>query len=269
MPDFPGCRTVCFPSPFISRGSTRLSRDFLALAFRLNPYIMKFYPLTKMINNIKRRIRNVFITGLLITTPIALTLFILNFLFKNLDSFGPAFINGLILLGAPIPEGYRIPFLGMAMTLIIVFMIGALTTNIFGHKLVQWGEFIVHKIPFVRRIYSGTKQVLHSIAEADTSAFSRVVILEFPRRGMYVIAFVTSEVKGEVQDKTAENVVNIFVPTMPNPTSGFVIFSPESELIDVPMTIEEGIKYVISGGIVRSKEGSHHLKKLVTKGTLA
>ncbi len=204
-----------------------------------------------MITKIKHRFRNIFITGLLITTPIALTWFILNFLFKNLDALSPTFTRWLILLGAPIPEGYKIPFLGVIMTLFIVFLVGALTTNIFGNKLVQWGEFIVHKIPFVRRIYSGTKQVVHSLTEADTKSFSRVVLIEFPRKGMHVIAFVTSESRGEVQEKTSDRVVTIFVPTMPNPTSGFVIFTPEEELTDISMTIEEGIKYVISGGIVR------------------
>ena len=204
-----------------------------------------------MIKKFKHRFRNIFLTGFLITAPLALTLFILNFLFKNLDALSPTFIHWLILLGAPLPEGYRIPFLGVIMTLLIVFLVGALTTNIFGKKILQWGEFIVHKIPFVRRIYSGTKQVVHSITTADTKSFSRVVIIEFPRKGIYVLAFVTSETKGEVQKKTSENMVNIFVPTMPNPTSGFLIFTPEEELTDIPMSIEEGIKYVISGGIVR------------------
>lgn len=215
-----------------------------------------------MIKNFKRRIRNVFITGLLITLPIALTWFILQFLFKNLDAMSPVFTNILIQLGAPFPEGYRIPFLGVLMTLVIVLMVGWLTTSFFGKKIFELGETIVEKIPFVRRIYAGSKQVVVSIAQADTSTFRKVVLLEFPRRGLLAIGFVTGETRGEVQDLTQANMLNVFVPTMPNPTSGFLIFSPPDELTEVSMTIEEGIKYVVSGGIVTPPE----LKIIEAKG---
>ena len=203
-----------------------------------------------MFKNFQRRIRNVFITGLLITLPIALTWFILQFLLNNFDALSPVFTNILIQLGAPIPEGYRIPFLGLVVTLLIVLIVGWLTTNFFGNKVVQIGELLIEKIPFVRRIYKGSKQVVSSIAEADTSAFRKVVLIEFPRRGLLAIGFVTGESRGEVQELTRENMLNVFVPTMPNPTSGFLIFSPLEELTEVSMTIEEGIKYVVSGGLV-------------------
>jgi uncharacterized membrane protein len=203
-----------------------------------------------VVNTFKRRLRNVFITGLLITLPIALTWFILQFLFKNLDALSPVFTNILIQLGAPFPVGYRIPFLGVFITLLIVLMVGWLTTSFFGKKVFQLGETLVEKIPFVRRIYTGTKQVVISIAQADTTTFSKVVLIEFPRRGLLAIGFVTGESRGEVQELTRENMLNVFVPTMPNPTSGFLVFSPPEELTEVSMTIEEGIKYVVSGGII-------------------
>ena len=205
-----------------------------------------------MIIKFQRKIRNVFITGLLITLPIALTWFILQFLLKNFDALSPVFTNILIQLGAPIPEGYRIPFLGLVVTLLIVLTVGWFTTNFFGKKLFILGETLVEKIPYVRRIYKGTKQVVSSIAEADTTAFRKVVLIEFPRRGLLAIGFVTGESRGEVQQMTQENMLNVFVPTMPNPTSGFLVFSPPEELTEVSMTIEEGIKYVVSGGIVTS-----------------
>jgi len=203
-----------------------------------------------VIKTFKRRIRNIFITGLLITLPIALTWFILQFLFKNLDALSPVFTNILIQLGAPFPKGYRIPFLGVLITLLIVLTVGWLTTSFFGKKIFKLGETIVEKIPFVRRIYTGSKQVVLSIAHADTSTFRKVVLLEFPRRGLWAIGFVTGESRGEVQRLTKEIMLNVFVPTMPNPTSGFLIFSPIRELTEISMTIEEGIKYVVSGGIV-------------------
>jgi uncharacterized membrane protein len=215
-----------------------------------------------VINKLQRKIRNVFITGLLITLPIALTWFILQFLLNNFDALSPVFTKVLIQLGAPIPEGYRIPFLGLGVTMLIVLLVGWFTTNFFGKKLFKIGETLIEKIPFVRRIYTGSKQVVLSIAEADTTSFRKVVLLEFPRRGLLAIGFVTGESRGEVQQKTQEKMLNVFVPTMPNPTSGFLIFSPPEELTEVSMTIEEGVKYVVSGGIITPPG----LKVIDTKG---
>ena len=116
--------------------------------------------------------------------------------------------------------------------------------------MINLGESLVEKIPFVRKIYKGSKQVVQSIAQADTTAFRKVVLLEFPRRGMLAIGFVTGSARGEVQEYTREDVLNVFVPTMPNPTSGFLVFAPPEELTEIDMSIEDGIKYVVSGGIV-------------------
>ncbi len=207
-----------------------------------------------MISNLKRRIRNVFLTGFLVTLPIALTVFIFIFLFKNLDALSPTFTRWLILLGAPLPEGYRIPFLGVVMTFLIILLVGALTTNIFGNKLLHLWEQIIGKIPFVRRIYTGTKQVVKSIATADTKSFREVVLIEFPRKGVHAIGFITGETRGELKHLTSEHHFNVFVPTTPNPTSGFLIFADPGEVIELDMTIEEGVKYVVSGGIVNPEQ---------------
>jgi len=212
-----------------------------------------------VIKKFNRRLRNVFLTGFLITLPIALTTFILNFLFKSLDALSPVFTNWLILLGTPIPRGYRIPFLGVVMTFVIVFLVGAITTNIFGKKMLHLWEEIVEKIPFVRRIYKGTKQVVSSFATMDTKAFTKVVLIEFPRKGAHAIAFVTGKTGGELQRLTSDNHMKVFIPTTPNPTSGFIIFADRSEIIELNMTVEEGIKYVMSGGIVSPE----HVEKLI------
>jgi uncharacterized membrane protein len=205
---------------------------------------------TIVISKVKRRIRNILITGLLITLPIAITFFILKFLFKNLDALSPVFTDLLIQAGAPIPEGFRIPFLGFFMTFLIILLVGILTTNIFGKQLVHLGETLVEKIPFVRRIYSGTKQVVVAFANTDTDSFKKVVLIEFPRKGIHAIGFVTGEARGEVQAHTNGKYINVFVPTTPNPTSGFLVFSPQDEVQEIAMSIEDGVKYVISGGIV-------------------
>jgi uncharacterized membrane protein len=208
-------------------------------------------------SKVKRRIRNIFITGLLITLPIAITFFILKFLFKNLDALSPVFTELLIQAGAPIPEGFRIPFLGFFMTFLIILLVGILTTNIFGKQVVHLGETLVEKIPFVRRIYSATKQVVVAFASADADSFKKVVLIEFPRKGIHAIGFVTGEARGEVQQHTASQYINVFVPTTPNPTSGFLVFTPPEEVQEIDMSIEDGVKYVISGGIVDNQ--THNL----------
>ena len=134
-----------------------------------------------VLNKIQRRFRNIFVTGLLITLPVFITIFILKFLYKHLDGLSPLFTELLIKAGVPIPEGYRIPFLGVTMTLIIIVLVGVFTTNIFGKRLVHLGETLVEKIPFVRRIYGGTKQVISSFVHADTTAFNQVVLDDLPK----------------------------------------------------------------------------------------
>ena len=204
-----------------------------------------------MLTGIKRHIRNVFITGLLVTLPIAFTFFILNFLFENLDNaLSPAFTKALIYIGIPIKTDFRIPGVGVAMTLFFIFLVGVFATNIFGKQLVSLGERIVEKIPVVRSVYAGTKQVLTTILDADIKAFSQVVLVEFPRKGTYALGLITSETKGEVQAKTEADVLNVFVPTTPNPTSGFLVFVPKEDVVKLSMSVEDGLKFVISGGLL-------------------
>ena len=204
-----------------------------------------------MFKNLKRRIRNIFITGILITVPVAFTLFILNFLFKLLDDLVvPWFIKTLIEIGTPLPENFRLPGLGLILIVLLIFVIGVLTKSFLGGKLVQLGEMIVDRIPVVRTLYTGAKQVVTTIAEADTKAFRKVVLVEFPRKGIYSVGFITGTTKGEVQELTDANLVNVFVPTTPNPTSGFLVFVANEDIIDLTMTVEDGIKFIISVGIV-------------------
>ena len=204
-----------------------------------------------MFSNFKRRLRNIFITGILITVPVAFTLFILNFLFKLLDNLVvPWFIKTLIRIGTPIPEDFRLPGLGLILIVLLIFVIGVLTQSFLGGKLVQLGEMIVDRIPVVRSIYTGAKQVVTTIAEADTKAFRKVVLVEFPRKGIYSLGFITGYTEGEVQELTNAKLVNVFVPTTPNPTSGFLVFVANEEIIELTMTVEDGIKFIISVGIV-------------------
>ena len=172
-----------------------------------------------MFSNLKRSIRNIFIAGLLVTIPIAFTFFILNFLFKKLDStLSPIFTQILITFGAPITSDFRIPGVGVIMTLLVIFLVGVFATNIFGRELVRLGEKILAKIPVVRSVYTGTKQVVQTILDAEIETFRKVVMIEFPRKGLWALGFITCENKGEIQQITSEEILNVFVPTTPNPT---------------------------------------------------
>jgi len=156
-----------------------------------------------------------------------------------------------------LPETYlhiHVPGLGLILVVILVFVIGLLARNIVGRKIVRLGENIVDRIPLVRVLYAGVKQLLEPLFLQKTDAFKRVALLEYPRRGAYVLGFITGESKGEVQSKTSKNMINVFVPTTPNPTSGFYILIPEDELILLNMSVEDAFKLIISGGIVSPPE---------------
>lgn len=199
----------------------------------------------------KRQFKNIFLTGIAVIIPIGLTVYILFFLISVMD-------NLLKVIPARFqPDNLfhiHIPGLGVIITLILIFIVGLVTKSYLGNKLVRLGEWFVNKIPFVRSIYQAIKQLVDTIFSDKSQSFKKVVLIEYPRKGMYVIAFVTGEAKGEVQTKTAQKCINLFVPTTPNPTSGFYIMVPEDDIINMDMTVEEAFKLVISGGIIAPQE---------------
>ena len=134
--------------------------------------------------------------------------------------------------------------------MILLTFIGFITANFLGRGIVAVGERLVDRMPFVRSIYGALKQIFETILTQSSRSFREVVLVEYPRRGIWAVGFVTSSTQGEVQNVTEENLVNVFLPTTPNPTSGFLLFVPREELRTLHMTVEEGIKMVISGGIV-------------------
>jgi len=174
-------------------------------------------------------------------------------------------INGMDAVLKYLPPNYRpetylnirIPGLGLVLALILVFVVGLLARNIVGSKIVHWTDSIVNRIPLARIIYVAIKQLLEGIFLPQTKAFRRAVMVEFPRKGAYSIGFQTGVSRGEVQDKTAKRVVNVFVPTTPNPTSGFFIMVAEEEVIPLSMSVEDAFKLIISGGIVSPAESNH------------
>lgn len=197
-------------------------------------------------------LKNYFLTGLLVILPIFITVYVVLFLIRGMD---------VVLKLIPAKYVPEIPGLGFILAVILISAVGLLTRNFAGRKVVQLGEKMVDRIPLVRIIYSGVKQLLEAFFVQKTAAFRRVALLEYPRRGVYVIGFITGESRGEVQRKTDKNMINVFVPTTPNPTSGFYVLIPEDELVALDMTIEDAFKLIISGGIFTPPEVTKMAKK--------
>jgi uncharacterized membrane protein len=196
---------------------------------------------------LKNKLKKIFITGLAVIIPIGLTLYILFFLIDMMDSLLkviPVRYQPEVLLG------FRIPGLGIIITVVLIFISGLIAKSYFGHKIVNSGEDLVDKIPFVRSIYQSIKQVSDSMFTDRRSGFKNVVLVEFPRKGIYTVGFVTGTPGPEIRSKIGQSSISVFIPTTPNPTSGYLVILKENDLIQVDMTVEEALTYIISVGIV-------------------
>ena len=191
-------------------------------------------------------LRRYLMAGLLVWVPLGVTLLIVAFLVDLMD-------QTLRLLPESIqPEnllGFRIPGLGAVLTAVIVFVTGMIVTNLFGMQLFSIGERILQRIPLVRSIYASVKQVTESMFSSGKS-FRKVVLVEYPRKGMWSLAFQTGTGAEEVRDKTGRDVTNVFIPTTPNPTSGFFLMVPREDVIELDMRVDDGLKMLLSVGVV-------------------
>lgn len=194
------------------------------------------------------RIRAYFLTGLLVTAPLSITILVawvfVDFVDQKVTPLIPKAYN---------PETYlpfSIPGMGLLIVLVSLTVVGMLTAGFVGKLLVRISESIMARMPVISGIYSATKQIFETVLAQKSQAFREAVLIEYPRRGIWAIGFITGTTKGEVQNLTEEECVNIFLPTTPNPTSGFLLFVPKGELIPLNMSVEQAVKMVISGGIV-------------------
>lgn len=185
---------------------------------------------------VKTQLRKSFFTGLLVVIPISATIYILIFLIGVLNNLLPFHF---------LPYGT-----GVILTIILITLIGFMTTNLIGKRLIDTGEKFISSIPLVKNVYAAVKQISDAMLSSKGKNFRRVVLIEYPRKGIYTLAFVTGVSRGEVQDKTKGNVINLFVPTTPNPTSGFYLMVPEADVINLDMSVEDAFKLLISGGMV-------------------
>jgi uncharacterized membrane protein len=195
-----------------------------------------------------RHIRGYFLAGVLVTAPIGITFYISWLLIRWVDSkvtpLLPAEYN---------PETYlhfAVPGLGLVIVFIALTFIGWATAGLVGRLWTNISERVLAKMPVIRSVYGAVKQIIETILKQQSNAFREVVLFEYPRRGSWALGFITGQTQGEVQNLTEDDVVNVFLPTTPNPTSGYLLFIPRRELIVLDMTVEEGIKMVVSGGIV-------------------
>lgn len=216
-----------------------------------------------MYEKISRKIRNIFVAGFLVILPLIITVSLLVFIFNLFEKILARPVSFVLqLLGLSQLIGYHLPgLLGFSVLIIICFLLGLIVTNVLGKKTITLGEKILSKVPLVWNIYYASKQLMEStISMSSRKSLRQVVLVEYPRRGLYTLGFITSDAKGEVQDITEEELINIFIPTTPNPTSGMLIMVPSQDLIPLSMSIEDGIKLIVSGGmLVPGYPG--HLKK--------
>ncbi len=190
------------------------------------------------------RLRTYFFAGVLVTAPVGITLFVAWAFIEFVDKQVSAMLPATMRLDFPFPG------LGLLVIMILLTAIGAMTAGVVGRMIVRWGEHLLQRVPVVRNIHSALKQIMETILAQQSNAFRQVVLVEYPRRGIWALAFITGVTKGEVQNLTENECINVFLPTTPNPTSGFLLFVPREDLVVLDMSVEEGIKMVISGGIV-------------------
>jgi uncharacterized membrane protein len=194
-----------------------------------------------------KTLRRYLITGLIIWLPIVVTVLVLRFLINLMD-------RTLIVIPAEFrPEallGFAVPGVGVVLTILVLLVTGVLGANLFGRKILSFWESILKRIPLIRSIYSGAKQVAETVLSDGDTSFKRVFLVQYPRKGVWSLCFQTATDLAEIQGRTESEVICVFVPTTPNPTSGFILFVPRTDLIPLEMSVDEGLRMIISLGVV-------------------
>ncbi|UCE19524.1 MAG: DUF502 domain-containing protein [Gemmatimonadota bacterium] len=214
---------------------------------------------TKKDREALKRLRTHFLTGLVVLTPIVVTAYVFWQLFFKIDGL----LSGLLTeWGFFDLIGRRVPGLGFVTLVLLIIFTGMLTRNFVGKKFIELGDNIMIRIPIFNRIYTAVQQISQAFLTEKRSVFRKAVLVEYPRKGIFAIGFLTSDSKGEVQERTETEMCNVFLPTTPNPTSGFLLLVPKTEITPLDMTIEEALKLVISGGTVvpyKNREGQEKM----------
>ena len=195
-----------------------------------------------------RRLRAYLFAGIVVTAPVSITFLIVWQILDFLDTTASRLIPDRYDPANYLPFG--VPGIGIILMLAILTFIGWFAAGFVGRSLMRTGERVLDAMPVVRSIYGALKQIFETVLAESSRSFREVVLIEWPRRGVWVIGFVTGPTKGEIASRFDGEFVNVFVPTTPNPTSGFLVFVPTRDIIHLDMPVEDGVKLVISGGIV-------------------
>ena len=196
---------------------------------------------------LKSIIRGYFLAGLLVVVPLGVTFFVITAILKLIDR--------LLVIIPPkfLPDTYlpfKIPGFGLVLAIVLIMVTGILVKNYIGRRVVDFGEYLLSRIPLVRPVYVAVKQVIQAMFGDTPYAFKRAILVEYPRRGVWAIAFVTGKTYEEIVEKTNKKMINVFLPTTPNPTSGFYLVIPEEDTIPLDISVEDAFKLLISGGVV-------------------
>lgn len=194
------------------------------------------------------RLRAYFFAGILITAPLFVTLYVAWAFISFVDDKIVALIPTRYAPEQLLP--FTIPGLGLVVLIAVLTLVGALTAGFVGRQVHRLSETVFARMPILRGIYSATKQVFETVLAQKSNAFREAVLIEYPRRGLWTVAFVTGRPEGEISRMASEEMVTVYVPTTPNPTSGFMLFVAKREVIPLAMSVEEAIKYVVSTGLV-------------------
>lgn len=205
------------------------------------------------------RLRGYFLTGLIVVGPVAITLYVVWWFINLVDAWVKPLIPNTYLPETYLP--FSVPGVGLIVGIIGLMLVGALTANLFGRTIVSYGEMMLDRMPVVRGVYRLFKQIFETIFSNSGSSFKRVGLIEFPRKGIYALVFVSGDPPGEVADKlgNGDALMTVFMPNAPNPTTGFVIFMPAKDVILLDMAMEDGAKMIVSAGLVAPQRD---LKKL-------
>ena len=200
------------------------------------------------------RLRNYFLTGFVICAPLAITIYLTWTIIEWVDSWVKPYIPRIYNPDEYLP--FAVPGFGLLVAIFVITMVGFLTANLIGKSIVAYGESLLARMPVVRNVYSALKQIFETVFRENSESFQHVVLVEYPRKGLWALAFVATDTLGEVQaklDDPAGKTVSVFLPTTPNPTSGFLLFVPATDVLMLDMSVEEAAKLVISAGLVAPK----------------
>ena len=198
-------------------------------------------------------IKRYLLAGLLVLVPIGITIWVLHFLITSLD-------QTILLLPEtwrPTWEGTRIPGFGIILAFVLLFVTGAIASNVFGKQFVKIWDGLVHRIPVVGAIYKSIKQLTDPVLSENGQAFSKAVLIEFPHPGYHSIAFLTNRVEGELASKLDADHVAVYIPTTPNPTGGYMLLVPKSRIQPLDMSVDQALKYIISMGVAAPPNGTY------------